>query len=111
MEELAIIAIGVIVTMFAGAGNKALATSSQVANISANTTVNVNETCTADQNIVVDSVNFVAGNITCDGGIDIGNITALQNATCTNKQNITIRILKYHVEAPEKNPARDTQIK
>jgi len=85
-----LIPLAFIAMLFAGGGNKAIATSNQVANISANTTVNVNEQCSANQNVNIDSVNVVTGNITCKGPIQIGVVGAYQNATCTNKQNITV---------------------
>ena len=61
-----------------------------MANISANSVVNVNEQCSANQEIQINDVNVVTGDITCAGPIEIGSIKVLQNATCTNKQNITV---------------------
>jgi len=75
---------------FGGGGNSAKAVGSAVASISANTVVNVSEQCSANQNIVYQGANVITGNINCRGGVAIGNVTTLQNATCTNKQNVSV---------------------
>lgn len=90
--SIAIIAASLAVTAlaFGGGGNVSKAMGSAVAAISANTVVNVNEQCAANQNIQYQASNVTIGNITCKGKVTIGSVTVLQNATCTNKQNVSV---------------------
>lgn len=70
--------------------NASTAIATAVAEVSANTTVNVNEACAANQDIQFDPVNVVIGSVNCTGGVNISNISVTQNATCNNTQQIAI---------------------
>ena len=70
--------------------NQSTAIADAVANISANTTVNSNESCAASQDITFNRLNVVIGSINCGGPISLGNISVLQNAQCSNNQQISV---------------------
>lgn len=84
------VALAATAVAFGGGGNTSKAMGSAVAAISANTVVNVSEQCAANQNILYKGSNVTIGNITCKGKVTIGGVKALQNATCTNKQNVSV---------------------
>lgn len=66
------------------------ATSSNIADIQANTNVSTLESCGAQQIIVTQNETIIIGNINCGGDINVGNVTASQAATCNNQQQVSV---------------------
>ena len=71
-------------------GQLSVATSSNIANIQANTNVATNESCGAQQFITIQGETIVIGTINCAGGINLGNVTSSQVATCNNQQQVSV---------------------
>jgi len=71
-------------------GQLSVATSSNIANIQANTNVATNESCGAQQYISIQGETIVIGTINCTGGINIGNVSSSQQATCNNQQQVSV---------------------
>jgi hypothetical protein len=68
---------------------QSIASSENYANLSANTNVAVNESCSAQQSILAQPETIVIGTIKCDDQ-QIGNVTVAQQATCQNQQQVSI---------------------